>query len=729
MFDLENARVRSGDPFDRMGTPDPVVIEARQHPLDAPDMQELQSLLVSYYRQELDRQGENRFQMAADEDYYDGKQWTEHEAAELRARGQAPIVYNVIAQSINWILGSERRARMDFKVLPRRKEESKAAEAKTSLLKYLSDVNRSPFHKSRAFGDAVKAGVGWMETSIQDEDDGEPITDRYESWRNIVWDSTSTDLDLADSRYLFRAKWVDVDVACAFFPDRAEQIRMAVVEGERYGAFDSSDGDDPMDYAEFDRDDHGLSRNIVTHKRQRVKLIECWYKRPVKVPKLIRGVFKGEPFDANDARHVMAQAQDVESVAERPMMRMHVAIMTHGDLLYHAVSPYRHNKFPFVPVWGYRRGRDGLPYGVIRQLRDIQDDINKRASKALHILSTNKIIMDEGAVDNVDDLIEEASRPDAVIIKRSGKMLELNADRDLAPAHLDLMARNIGMIQQVGGVTDELLGRRTNAASGIAIQARQEQGSVTTNALFDNLRLAEQLRGELELSLVEQFMTDEKQFRILGARGNSDFITVNDGLPENDIANTKADFVISEQDWQTTLRQAAVEQLMMMIQKMPPQVGMVMLDLVVENMDIVNRDELVKRIRQITGQKDPDQTEPTQEDMAQQQAAQQQQQIQQEMVMTQLAEAKAKAAKIAAEAERIKRQTIGDNVTSMKSALEAATGVATLPQIAPVADSILAESGWPEAQQLPAAAPANPTPTPTPTELTQPQPGETQNGI
>lgn len=194
MFDLDNARVRSDSPIARLEIDESDAPEVREHALDAPEMQELQQRLISYYRQELDRQGENRFQMAADGDYYDGKQWTEAEAQELKNRGQAPIVYNVIAQSINWILGSERRARMDFKVLPRRKEDSKQAEAKTSLLKYLADVNRTPFNRSRAFADAVKCGLGWLEASIQDEDDGEPITDRYESWKNALATSTSTHL-------------------------------------------------------------------------------------------------------------------------------------------------------------------------------------------------------------------------------------------------------------------------------------------------------------------------------------------------------------------------------------------------------------------------------------------------------------------------------------------------------------------------------------------------------
>lgn len=711
MFDLDNARVRTDSPIERVDLDAPEMDEAPEHPLDAPDKSELHDLLLSYYRQELDRQAENRRQMAQDEDYYDGDQWDEADAALLRDRGQKPLVYNVIAQSINWILGSERRARMDFKVLPRRKEESKAAEAKTSLLKYLADVNRSQFHKSRAFSDAVKVGIGWMEAGIQDEDDGEPIYDRYESWRNVLWDSVATDLDLSDARYLFRSKWVDADIAKAVFQDRADVIDLSVSDAASYGTNDGVDGDDAMDVSEWETGEQGVNAAIVTHQRRRVRLIECWFKRPVIAKRVRSGPFRGEVFDQNDPRH----QEVIDTVAERPTMLMHVAVFTHAGLLYLAPTPYRHNRFPLIPIWGYRRGKDNLPYGVIRQLRDIQDDINKRAAKAMHILSTNKVIMDEGAVDDMDEFIEEVARPDAVIVKKTGKSIDLNVDRDLAPAHLDLMSRNIQMIQQVGGVTDELLGRTTNATSGIAIQSRQEQGSVTTNALFDNLRFAEQQRGELELSMIEQFMTEEKQFRILNGRGNADFVTVNDGLPENDITRTKADFVISEQDWQATLRQAAVEQLMAMISKMPPQVGMVMLDLVVENMDIVNRDELVKRIRQISGQKDPDQTEPTQEDMAQMQAAQEQQQFQKEQALTALAEQKAKVAKLQAEADRIKRQTIGDNVTSIKSAMEAATGVVTVPQVAPLADAILAESGWPEAQPIDAPAqPQQPFPQPSP---------------
>lgn len=709
MFDLNDPNLTKVDrfstPVDRipeqgsMVEPPPSTSQ-----LDTDDAQELHRRLLSYYRQELDRQSENRFQMAIDEDYYDNIQWSEDEAAQLKERGQAPIVYNVTAQSINWVIGSEKRGRSDFKILPREKEDSKPAELKTKLLKYLSDVNRLPFHRSRAFEDAIKVGIGWMEDGAQNEDDGEPIYSRYESWRNIIYDSASTELDMSDSRYIFRSKWVDVDVAKALFPLRAAQIESAVVDASLYGSFDMVDGDVPMDYMEFDRSNYSVARTLVSHKRRRVRLLECEYRVPEKVERLIGGVYNGEIYDPTDPRHVQAVNSGACDVASRVMMRVRLAHMTVKDLLWEGPSPYRHNRFRFTPIWCYRRGRDNLPYGMIRPVRDIQDDINKRASKALHILSSNKVIMDEGALPDgttIDEFAEEVARPDAIIVKRQGKELVLNAERDLAMPHLELMSRGINMIQQVGGVTDELLGRTTNAVSGVAVQRRQEQGSLATNKPFDNLRLAVQMQGELQLSLLEQFCGERKSFRITNERGSPEFVAVNDGLPENDIVRSKADFIISEADWRATMRQASAEQLMDMIQKMPPQIGLTLLDLAVESMDLPNREEIAKRIRAISGQKDPDQTEPTPEDIQQQQAAAAQQQFQIESALADLAGKKADAMKKGADAdlakmraEREQSLSMKDRVDATNTAMTAAQSVITMPTIARVADGILQEAGW-----------------------------------
>lgn len=720
MFDLNGqslARVKRGSPESRMDMAPDVEGDA-QHadPLDSEKMTLLHDLLMGYYRTELSRQEENRYQQALDEDYFDSIQYTEEELAELRERGQPATVYNVIQQSINWVTGAERRGRTDFKVLPRGKEDAKAAEGKTKYLKYLSDVNRTPFHRSRAFEDAVKVGIGWLECGKQDEDDGEPLYDRYESWRNMLWDSASTELDLSDCRYIFRSKWVDEDIARALAPSRAAQIADSCEDGGLYGGFELSNGDMAMDQAEWERDSGSFASDI-TSKRRRVRLIEAWYRMPEKVKKIRGGAFNGQIFDEADDRHQDAVASGSAILVEKVMMRTRIAIMTPKHLLWEGPSPYRHNRFKFIPIWGYKRGRDGLPYGMIRGLRDIQDDVNKRMAKALHILSSNKVIMDEGALPDgvtIDDFAAEVARPDAVIIKRTGKEIVLNADRELAPAHLELASRNIAMIQQASGVTDELLGRSTNAVSGVAVQRRQEQGSLATSRFFDNLRLAEQMRGELELSLVEQYVTEAKEFRITNMRGTPEFVQVNDGLPENDITLTKADFVISEADWRATMREAAVAEFMDLLTKMPPQVALTVLDLVVDSMDIPNRDEIVKRIRAVTGQRDPDAAEMTPEEQQAMQAQAAQMQMQQEMAAAELREKNAKAAKAEAEADRVQAETINTKMTATGTAMTAAQAVIHMPTIAKVADNLLTEAGWkgynaPAVQGLPPVPPTAPT--------------------
>lgn len=702
---IEFGAVRGGSPDERLypGSTNmlPVGRNRAISSLDSAEGMALHGKLMGYYQRELERQGDNRAQMAEDADFYDNEQWSEADKALLEERGQMAINYNVISTTVNWIIGTEKRSRSDFRVLPRRKEDAKPAERKTQILKYLSDVNKSPFHRSRAFEDAVKVGIGWLEDGIQDEDDGEPLYTRYESWRAMLWDSACTEMDMSDSRYMFRTKWLDLDIGEALFPERRQHMYEACGSSGDWGT-DLIYGDPAMDAAEEAMNEGSL--DMMGAARDRFRAIEAWFRKPVKVKAMRGGDFRGEVFDPTFDVHRREVERGNAQLIDRVMMQMHVAIMTPGHLLYLGPSPYRHNRYPFTPIWCYRRGRDGMPYGVIRGLKDIQRDINKRASKALHILSSNKTIMDEGAVDDLDVFAEEVARPDAIIVKRPGKELVINAERDLADAHLDLMARSILMIQQTAGVTDENLGRRTNATSGIAIGRRQEQGAMATAGIFDNLRYAVQTQGEKQLSNVEAHMTEAKAFRITNMRGSPEYITVNDGLPENDIAATKADFIISEQDWRASVRQAQVEELLALLQQLAPvnpQIAIVMLDLIVEGMDIPQRDELVRRIRQITGMRDPDAEEMTPEEQAraQQQAIDKQRQdaLADATIAEKQANAQAKAAtaqKVAAEAQKAMTAIASGNLDATKKALEAAIQMISAPVIVPVAETLLHEAGF-----------------------------------
>lgn len=671
-----------------------------EHELDSEENQELFRKLLGYYQVELDRQEANRAEMAIDADYYDHIQWDEQDAEEVRKRGQEPLVYNVVAQACNWIIGSEKKGRVDYKVLPRGPEDLIPAQRKTKLFKYITDVNRTVYHRSRAFEDAVKVGIGWLECGAQDGTDGEPIYQRYESWRNMLWDSASTEMDINDARYVIRQKWVDEDIALAMAPDRADIIKRAAVESTFDTGGDYEFGDEPMDSQEQMLEELGI-RGTNHESRRRVRMLEVWYKKPVRREEVRGGSFEGEEYDDKNEEMVQEIQYGKAAVRSFVQMRVHCALMTLTGLCYNEESPYRHNRYPFTPIWGYRRDRDNLPYGVPRGMRDVQKDINKRASKALYIMSTNKVLIQQGAVEDIEELREEAARPDAIIEYKKGYQIELNVDRGLEETHLRMMERDIAFSQTASGVTDELQGKETNAQSGIAVQRRQEQGMMSTAKLFDNLRLSFQVEGEKVLSLIEQYFDEQKIFRITNERGTPEFVTINDGLPENDIVRTKADFVVFESEWRASIRQAQAEKLAEMMQNMPPEVSIVLMDLVVEAMDIPNAEEIVKRIRQINGQRDPDATEMTPEEMQAEQAKAEQQQMQKQMLEAELRTKLAEAGKTEAEmeeamakAEETMASRINKGMDAQKAAIEAAKEALAYPQVSRIADKLMREFGF-----------------------------------
>lgn len=705
----------------------------RFHDLDKPEAVELWKRLLATYRYELERQAENRYEMAVDEDFYDHIQWSIEEIAELESRGQAPLVFNLIQTSINWLIGTQRRAPQDYKVLPRRKDGIASAERKTELLRHLRDVNHSNHAVSQAFADAVRAGIGWLETGQGDPTDGARVFDRREGWRAMLWDSRSQDMSLSDARYVTRMKWLDMDIAAAMWPDRIGVIEMSRESGLMSSVM-SDYGDDASDSQEMDH--HGGFGSEVTaggaHIRDRVRCIEMWFKKPAVVPVIQGGQFRGEIFDEWSRGHWDDLVHERASLAMRPREVMHVAVFTEVGLLDLRQSPYRHNQFPFTPIWGYRRARDGMPYGAIRGLRGPQKDLNKRASKALHHLSTVRVMLEDGAVDDIEELRDEAGRPDSVIVYKTGKQPpKIDANTEVAASHIQLMETDARMIQSVGGVTDENLGRRTNATSGKAIMARQDQGSLATSTFFDNLRHASLLHGEKQMINVEQFYSERDQIRITDARGNPQWVDVNDpATPENAIDMFKADFILEEEDWRATTRQAQAEQLVELLQQMAatsPQVVMGILDLVIEALDVPKRDEIVKRIRQITGAADPDEDpqNPSPETIARKKAADAQAAMEQRAAEAELSEKEARSEKTKAEAKALLLGLRGKSLDDLKKAIDSAVQIAGAPAIGAAVDQMMATAqedanaaasgGTPDPMAAPDAATIPPTgPVPDP---------------
>lgn len=620
-------------------------------------------------------------EMALDHDYYDHHQWSDMERAELLQRGQAPLVFNKCAMVIDWLTGTERRTRIDFGVKPKTADAADRARVKEHLLKYQSDTNMIGWNRSRAFKDAAIAGLGWTEASIRGDSSQSLILHRHQPWQHMRLDPFSRDLDLDDARYLHRRRWLDLDFAIAAFPEREQLLRQAS-RSHLFG--DEEWGQEHLDLPQVFRKYDSRGAEVVQRRwssstpisgstlRLRVPVTETFFREPKRIQKIYGLDLDGVEYDPNDQDMASAVKSGYASLADSVTSVMRLHIWVPGGSLWRGESKFKHDGFPFTPIWYKRRDRDGAPYGAIRGIRDAQDDFNKRHSKAQWLLASNQLLFETGAVDDdkKQQVRRELSKPSGMVEFAAGALTNNRArierNNEMAAAQVKLLEIAAAHIHDGSGVNRELLGRETNAISGRAIRAKQDEGSVATAELFDNLRLAVQLDGKKLLSLSEQFLTLPMQVRIAGDDGKKiDWLEINQ--PElvddhweikNDITKSDADFVVDQVDWRESVRAAQAEQFMEMLTKVPEDLQLALLDIAVDMMDVPNKEETLRRIRAVTGQGPADERDPEAEARRAQQEqaelAERDMQMRERLAKTGLDEAKAqevmaKARKLAVE--------------------------------------------------------------------------------
>ena len=579
------------------------------------------------YEYEREAQAEGRALRARDERFYDGHQFSDEEKQVYAERNQKPRTYNEIKPAVDWIIGSERRARSDWNVLPRTADDVEPAQLKTKLIKYVDDINKAKWQRSAAFEDCVKTGEGWTRISVEPNEDGELMIQlNYENWQNILIDGQSVKADLSDNRYLWATKIIDIETLEQWFPKKKEEIEADAGEYQELDddlMFDQVGDDGNNLYNNSRRTSSGCSDaniNVVrsgsmsimgghySSTRRAVRVWEMWYRKTERVELLANaGGLTGQIFNSKNEKHLLALEEGAKK-RETVREQMYMAIYTATTVLYHGKSIYKHNRYPFVRRLAFIDKTTKSPYGVIRQIVDPQSDLNQRKNQALFMMATRQVVADEGAVEDKDDAIKQVGKVNGYIEVKKGARFEIRDNQSLAGPHVQFAEMDSAYLKQISGVTSENRGMGNSALSGIAIQSLQEQGTVITTPIIDNHQLAHQLEGELVLSLCEQYINRKMQFRVtsdIKNPGEKDFVVLNE-TPETDITATQADFVISERDYRQTMRQALSEQLMNVSAQITqatgdPAIAIGFIEMAIDLQDLPNKERLSSKLREISG--------------------------------------------------------------------------------------------------------------------------------
>lgn len=556
-------------------------------------------------------------------DYYDGRQLEPNIIAEMKARGQPVLIHNLVAPAINGVLGLEAKTRTDWNLIADDESGLPVVEALNQELNEAARIAVADRACADAYAAQVKTGLGWVEINRNNDPFQYPYRINYIHRREIFWDWHSTRPDLGDARWLLRRKWLDEDELIMSFPQHEELIK-AIATG--FTGWDCFDEEGVLSYGESLQGaytDH-ISSSMPEgewwdSERKRALTYEVYYRIWEKKPILKTMDGKVFVYDKRNEMHNAAIAAGKVEVEVATFSKMRLAFFIGPHRVADLDSPHPHNKFPYVPFFGYREDRTNIPYGMVRGMMPAQDEINHRRSKLTRLLNAKLVIKDDDALLDMsdNDMLDELYRADGVVTLNSNRKnkdanaFRVSTETNIAAQQFSVMQEAQKMIQDVAGIYSAFLGQEGGAKSGVAIDSLVEQGTTTLAELNDNYRFARQLVGELLLAhIVDDIGDKEHPVKInVNKPQKTKIIVLNERHEDggrtqitNSIQRTKTRVVLSDIANTPGYRQQMAKSLMDMAGQLPEQYQGALIDLIVEMSDLPNRDEVLKRIRQVSGQ-------------------------------------------------------------------------------------------------------------------------------
>ena len=289
-----------------------------------------------------------------DRDYYDGKQLTASEKAELRKRGQPDIIINRIKPKVDYLMGFEAANRTDPRAFPRTPQDEDASEAATDALRFIKDRTELDQSFSNVWQNMLIDGYGGLELVIEPGPNGtSEIAVKQWEWDRLFYDPHSRKLDFSDARYLGGYVWMDEEEAeeLADTEEGKEAVRKTVNETSFTQTYD----------------DRPRWKTWVSGKgRKRVRIVQIYHREG---GRWMHCTFtKGGKISSIPVPFV-----DQDGMSWCPLLLQSAYV-----------------------------DRDNNRYGLVRMMIDVQDEINKRRSKALHRLTMQQVLTENGAVDDVE---------------------------------------------------------------------------------------------------------------------------------------------------------------------------------------------------------------------------------------------------------------------------------------------------------------------------------------
>ena len=549
---------------------------------------------------------DNRAQAKKDEAFYLGDQWSAEDKAKLKKENRPALTFNEIFPIVNLVSGFQRQNRSDIIAYNVKGGTREIGEIITRLIKNIMYHSEGHYESSRQFDDGIIGGEGYLVLDVnytKDLINGDLVISR-EKAENVLPDPNHKKYDMSDGLYVFILDWVEKDRLKALFPKKSTEFEnITISQRDVYKVTRS------YDYTPAQGGTEVITTNI---EEERWLTKKCWWRSFERVEFILRPDGKFEDITKSNAAEIkklMDDIPDSQKIA-RVVEKLHYTVVVGSIELENIDEPLGGvTMYPVVPFYAYWRDRH--KFGIIRNLRDPQQEKNKRYSQLLHILNTTAHsgwLIEEKSVTNIIDYKQFGSTPGITLTYKHG----FAKPEQLTPKHASeghAVASQMGSdeLKVISGVNADLLGyaqSKSQVESGIAMARRQQQGIVILQSVMDNFNRSQIYLGKLLLEYIQKSGTysEEEMISIVKDDGTTEDVTINEGVPEgdavkevkNNVTVGKYGVMIGQGPLNVTTRIANLMYLVEAAKSGVPIPG----DVLIEASDLPNKEKIKQRIQE-----------------------------------------------------------------------------------------------------------------------------------
>lgn len=584
-----------------------------------------------------------------------GDQW-DADVKRRRNRQKKPtLTVNRLPAFVAQYIGSQLQNETTLKLAPSRGGNKAVAELRQGLIRTITRLNRSKLAIHKAMESGYICGVGNFAVEVIDAENDvfvrdmvlKPIADPHA----VVWDRASTDPTGADANRCFVFDYIAKEDFVQTYP-----------EAETDSGFFSDIVDNTVSSDGYEVD-------------EMIRVAQFWqmHREPVTLA-LEAGT--GDVIDVTDwpAEKIMAAAEidDDGNPIVRDTMKPYAVcyVMTSSRIL---EGPYRLD-IPRLPVfrvegWTLQNGATRHRWGFVRNAKDPQRIHNFwRSTLAEELMKSPaaKWLLDKAGMKtgDVDKFRTQHRDGDNIMTwdsQAGGAKPEYQQPPQMNSAVLTEAQMSVSDIRDVTNRHEASMGQQSNEVSGKAISARQRVSELGDVVYINNMNMALAEAGKVINALIPTIFDTYRTVKITGEDDEELLQAINGDLGDEtpDITKGKYDLTYTTGPSYATKRQESVD-LMMTLMNTMPQMGNVLADIIVRNMDIPGAEEIEERLATLLppGMLNPERLPPARKKRVMEQMerankeSQQQQAMQQaqfmkgmEKIMAEIAELKARATK------------------------------------------------------------------------------------